>query len=165
MDALPDQDLPEDGSPSGTQPPARARTRVLRDGAKALTPGAGDGLGHVVGDELLRRSAFLDDLIAAFGDGLKATVRYWDKEAEADDGSLGKWILVPDFKVRLAAANSIMAHLVGEPVKRVIHQHFDAGSAGATAADQLANSPAAREAAQKLLDRARRTAPGIASAS
>ena len=111
-----------------------------------LAPGAGSGFGKLVADELLKREGFAKKLADALERGLDAVRRTWDSGSK-------QWVEEPDTRSQLQAAFGIMAHMEGEPVKRIIHQHLG----GAGAVDPLAalrESPELRQAAKRMLEKA-----------
>jgi len=71
----------------------------------------------------------LADVAAVYRDGLKATQRIWHENAWTDDkGRLrGKWVEVPDYKVRKSCADMIAAYKEGLPVQRqaILVQKFE----------------------------------------
>ncbi len=112
-----------------------------------LAPAAGSGIGKQLADELLARPGFVQLLADVAENGLKAmTPRRWDKDTET-------WIQDPDSRVQIQTLALLLAHMEGEPIKRIIHQHLG----GAGQVDPLAalqESPALREAAGRLLEKA-----------
>ncbi len=120
-----------------------------------LAPAAGAGIGKIIADKLLSDPEFIPLMIEAVTNGLRATRTEYtghgkDREAEQ----------VPDFKTQLQAFALLLAHMEGEPIKRVIHQHLGGtGSVDPLAA--LQDSPALRDAARRMLAKAEwRTNPG-----
>ncbi len=120
-----------------------------------LAPAAGAGIGKIIADRLLSDPEFIPLMIEAVTNGLKATRTEYtghgkDREAEQ----------VPDFKTQLQAFALLLAHMEGEPIKRIIHQHLG----GQGAIDPLAalqESPALRDAAKRMLEKAEfKTSPG-----
>lgn len=122
----------------------------MKDQPETLTlaPAAGAGIGKQVADRLLARPDFVELMVQAAVSGLQAEMpQRWDSNAK-------DWApAVPDYKTRLAAWLGILAHMEGDPVKRIIHQHLG----GAGRVDPLAalqESPALQEAARRMLDNA-----------
>ena len=111
----------------------------------SLAPAAGAGIGKMVADDLLARQGFAKRLADSLDRGLTATRRTWDSGAK-------EWVEEPDTRSQLQAAFGIFAHMEGEPIKRIIHQHM--GAAGIDPLATLQDSPAAREALRKLLEKA-----------
>lgn len=110
-----------------------------------LAPAAGAGIGKLLADNLLARPGFIEAMADVIDGAIRANSRHWDREAR-------EFIVEPDFKIRLQAFFGIVAHMEGEPIKRVFHAHV-----GATGADPLAalqESPALRDAARRLLEKA-----------
>lgn len=113
-----------------------------------LAPAAGAGIGKILADRLLAEPGFVDAMVAAAVNGLRATRSYWTGK-----GDSAELVTVEDSKVQLQAFALILANMEGEPIKRVIHQHLGAGGQ----ADPLAalqESPALRDAARRLLEKA-----------
>ncbi len=110
-----------------------------------LAPASGAGIGKAVAENLLARAGFIEVMSDALYNALTATRRTWDSGAK-------QWVEEPDTRSQLQAFFGIIAHMEGEPVKRVIHQHTTNGMVDPLAA--LQGSPAAREAMQRLLDKA-----------
>jgi hypothetical protein len=124
----------------------------------SLAPAAGTGIGKIIADRLVADQEFVDALINAFIDGLHATSQLYSKEAK-------DWVPVIDYKTRVTTAMAILAHMEGEPVKRIIHQHLGApGGAGEALLDELAGSAALREAMRRTLAKAERLAEKSAAA-
>lgn len=112
----------------------------------SLAPAAGAGIGKLIADRLLADPEFMQLMQDAITNALRATVRHWDREAK-------RFEVDPDFKTQLSAFSLVMAHMEGEPVKRIIHQHL--GGAGAPdPLEALRESPALRDAAKALLEKA-----------
>ena len=109
-----------------------------------LAPAAGGGIGKKIADALLADPDFVGLMVDAMRNGLKATRSFWVK----DEGLHTE----PDFKVQLQAAALIMAHMEGEPVKRIIHQHL--GAAGPDIGAALRESPELQAALQRELEKA-----------
>lgn len=110
-----------------------------------LAPAAGSGIGKLIADSLLSQPDFVPLLTGAFMDALQAKSGYRDK-------ATGEWIDIPDYKTRLSACMGILAHMEGEPIKRIIHQHLG-GSGAVDPLAALQESPALREAARRLLEK------------
>ncbi len=114
-----------------------------------LAPAAGAGIGKILADRLLAEPGFVDAMIAAVMGGLRATRSFWAKDAN------GKPTLTTeaDSKVQLQAFSMVMAHMEGEPIKRVIHQHLGAAGIDPTAA--LQESPALLAAVEREVQKAK----------
>jgi len=127
--------------------------------ALILAPGAGSGIGKAIADDLIGRPEFAKKLADALERGLDAVRRVWVSTGKGE----GHWEEEPDTRSQLQAAFGILAHMEGEPVKRIIHQHLG----GAGTVDPLAalqESPALREAATRMLEKANfRSNPGARS--
>jgi hypothetical protein len=109
-----------------------------------LAPAAGAGIGKMLADALLASPGFLELMQQTAIDGLNAmTGSRWDKTA-------GEFVRDPDYRTRAQMFFGLLAHMEGEPVKRIIHQHLGNG-AGFDPLAALQGSPALREAARQLL--------------
>lgn len=111
-----------------------------------LAPAAGAGVGKMLAESLLQRPDFLPAMEAAAMAGLRATVRRWDKDT--DD-----WIVDPDCKTQATWFFGLVAHMEGEPIKRIIHQHIGPGR-GIDPADALRESPELAAAVARELEKA-----------
>lgn len=86
----------------------------------SLAPAAGAGMGKLLADLLLADPEFIPLMRQTAIDCLHAMApRRWDKES-------GDWIADPDMRTRAQMFFGLMAHMEGEPVKRIIHQHLGA---------------------------------------
>jgi hypothetical protein len=99
-----------------------------------LAPAAGSGIGKQLAELLIADEEFLPALKAAFMDALGAESKHFDKEAKG-------WVNSPDYKTRLSAAMSLLSHMEGDPIKRIVHQHLNAPSGG-NIREALQESPA-----------------------
>lgn len=126
----------------------RAHTHNMSTEFSTLAPASGVGVGKMLADALLSRPGFITLMADVAENGLKATTpRRWDKNA--DD-----WVSDPDFRVQTQTLFMLIAHMEGEPIKRIIHQHLGAGGK----LDPLAilqESPATREALERLLQKSK----------
>ena len=111
-----------------------------------LAPASGAGIGKLLADQLLADPEFLPALVAAAKNGLKATRSFW-----CGKGGDGYLETEPDYRTQLQALALVMAHMEGEPIKRIIHQHL--GNAGVDPLATLQDSPAARDALRRLLEK------------
>lgn len=128
------------------------------DQAQVLAPAAGSGVGKVIADSLIKQPDFLADMIQSARDGLRAmSPRRWDKDTET-------WIQDPDYRVRVQTFFGLLAHMEGDPVKRIIHEVRK--GAGGSPDELLAESPAAIEAAKRIVAgaEARRRKAGLKKA-
>jgi hypothetical protein len=116
----------------------------------SLAPAAGSGIGRKLADMLLDDPEFLPCLKAAFMDGLKAETWYYDAQAKQRCSAV-------DYKTRLNSAVSLLSHMEGDPIKRVIHQHLGGDPASALQ-DELVSSPALRTALRRRIEAAERAA-------
>jgi hypothetical protein len=114
----------------------------------SLAPAAGAGIGKILADRLLADPEFIPAMHDAVMGGLKATRSYWTGKGET-----AQLVTEPDSKVQLQAFALCLAHMEGEPIKRVIHQHLG-GSGEADPLAALRESPALRDAAKRLLEKA-----------
>ena len=112
-----------------------------------LAPAAGAGIGKMVAEALLADAQFIPLMKEAAAGALSATTRRWDKDSE-------DWIIEPDYRTRLQAWLGILAHMEGDPVKRVIHAHVGDGKATDPLA-ALHESPALLEAVERMAAKAR----------
>ncbi len=111
-----------------------------------LAPAAGSGIGKEIAEDLLARPDFVRKCADVIDNALTATRRTWDQSTKS-------WNDEPDTRSQLQALFGILAHMEGEPIKRIIHQHLG----GAGEIDPLAamqESPALRQAARHLLEKA-----------
>jgi len=113
-----------------------------------LAPAAGNGIGKVLADSLTSDKEFLPLLINAAKDGLRAERSFWVKDDPRGGGHLES---EPDMRIRVQTLFGLLAHMEGEPIKRIVHQHLNGPTIDPLAA--LQESPALRDAAQRLLDK------------
>lgn len=111
-----------------------------------LAPAAGAGIGKLLAENLLARPGFVEAMADVIDGAIRANTRHWDRERR-------EFVVEPDFKTRLQAFFGIVAHMEGEPIKRVFHAHVGSGGAIDPLA-ALQDSPALREAAGRLLEKA-----------
>lgn len=116
----------------------------------ALAPAAGSGVGKLLADRLLADPEFLDDLVAACKNGLKATRTYYVSTGKGE----GHHETEPDFRTQLQAVGLLLGHMEGDPVKRVVHQHLGGNGQRIDPLAALQESPELRAAARRLLDKA-----------
>jgi NAD(P)-dependent dehydrogenase (short-subunit alcohol dehydrogenase family) len=112
-----------------------------------LAPAAGSGIGKAIAKELLSRGGIVEKLADALENALTATRRTWDSGTK-------QWVEEPDTRSQLQAVFGLIAHMEGEPIKRVIHQHLG-GKGDVDPLQALQDSPALREAAERMLHRAK----------
>lgn len=110
----------------------------------ALAPAAGAGVGKILAGELLGSEWFVPAMVNAVRNGLHATRSFWTKEGMHTEA---------DSKTQLQAFALVMAHMEGEPIKRIIHQHLGAGKA-IDPADALRESPELAAAVARELEKA-----------
>lgn len=129
--------------------------RFARMGADQaqLAPAAGAGVGKLFADALLADPEFLPALKAAAMDGLRANRSYYD-------GAQKRVVTEPDARVRIQSVALLLAHMEGEPIKRVVHQHLGS-TEGVDVLGALRDSPALQTAMERALEKARfRDRPG-----
>ena len=120
----------------------------MQDAHAALAPAAGAGIGKILADKLLADPEFERLMVDAAKDGLRAT-----RSFSVGRGGDARVETEPDFRTRIQAFTILMAHMEGEPVKRIVHQHVGTGGAiDPTAA--LRDSPALQDALAHLLNKA-----------
>lgn len=113
-----------------------------------LAPAAGSGIGKSLADDLLTDPQFLPLMAKTARECLNATSQRWDKDAKC-------WQDVPDWRTRAQMFFGLLAHMEGEPVKRILHHHTgDAGTTEEGLKDALKGSAALRDAARRMLDNA-----------
>jgi len=118
----------------------------MPDEILTLAPASGAGVGKILADRLLANPDFIPALEAAMMGGLKATRSFWAK----DEGLQ----IEPDFRVQVQTAALLLAHMEGEPVKRIIHQHLGTGGK-LDVGGALQDSPELAAAVEKELQKAR----------
>lgn len=111
-----------------------------------LAPAAGEGIGKEVARILLARPGFVEAMADALHNALTAQRRTWDSGAK-------QWVEEPDTRSQLQAFFGCLAHMEGEPIKRVFHQHMTAGKVDPLTV--LQDSPATLAAVERLLDKAK----------
>lgn len=113
-----------------------------------LAPAAGAGVGKLLADSLLTDPEFIPLMRKTAIECLNAMApRRWDKET-------GSWVSDPDCRVRAQMFFGLLAHMEGEPVKRIIHQHLGAGGQ-VDIMGALRDSPALLAAAEREIEKAK----------
>lgn len=116
-------------------------------GQISLAPAAGAGIGKLLADSLLADPEFVPLMRKTAVECLAAMApRRWDRDTES-------WIADPDFRVRAQMFFGLLAHMEGEPVKRIIH----VGQGYGLPLDPLASlreSPAMQDELRRLLAKA-----------
>lgn len=112
-----------------------------------LAPAAGTGVGKLLADTLLARPDFVESLAAAVMGGLTATRSYYD-------GAAKRHVTEPDARVQVQTVGLVLAHMEGEPIKRIIHQHIGP-EGGVDVLGALRDSPALQTALERALEKAR----------
>lgn len=113
----------------------------------ALAPAAGAGVGKLLADALLADPDFLPSMKSAVMNGLKAQRSWWDRNQNRS-------VSEPDGRVQIQTLSLMLAHMEGEPVKRVIHQHLGP-EGGVDVLGALRDSPALQTAMERALEKAR----------
>lgn len=124
-----------------------------------LAPGAGSGIGKQIADDLVARPGFVKKLADTLERALEAKRSHWVSEGKGQ----GHWEEEEDTRSQLQAAFGILAHMEGEPVKRIIHQHLGGGGT-VDPLGALIDSPELREAARRLVGKAEGKARSVKQA-
>lgn len=111
-----------------------------------LAPASGAGIGKILADRLLANPDFVPALENAMLGGLKASRSFWSKDAGL--------VTEPDFRVQVQTAALLLAHMEGEPVKRIIHQHLGEGGK-LDVGGALADSPELAAAVERELQKSK----------
>lgn len=113
----------------------------------SLAPAAGSGIGKLLADALLKSPDFVDEMRDVILRGLRAEMpSRWDPASK-------QWAEAqPDCRTQIQTLSLVLAHMEGEPIKRIIHQHIGDGKAVDPLA-ALQESPALRDAARRLLEK------------
>lgn len=112
-----------------------------------LAPAAGTGIGKLLADSLLVDPKKLaEEMRAVVERGFHAQKRVWDAGAKT-------WAYEEDCRTQIQTLALVLAHMEGEPIKRIVHQHL--GEVMADAQVQLRESPALREALEHELEKAK----------
>ena len=115
-----------------------------------LAPAAGTGIGKALADALTTDPELLPLFIDVAKRGLRAQRSFWAKTGE---GGAGELHTEPDMRIQTDTLFKLLAHMEGEPVKRIIHQ-FLGGAGKVDPLAALRESPALREAAADMLQKA-----------
>ena len=118
-----------------------------QDTTITLAPAAGAGIGKKLADYLLAQPTFIEDMGQVILRAIHAKTRHWDREAR-------EFVIEDDCKVQLQAFALTVAHMEGEPVKRIIHQHLGAGGQ-LDIMGALRESPALLAAAEREIEKAK----------
>ncbi len=108
-----------------------------------MAPAAGTGIGKYIADEVMKRG-LAEKMVDALARALEAT-----RSARSGD----ELVEEQDCRTQLQAVMWLTAHMEGEPVKRVLHQHLVGATVDPVAA--MRDSPALAAAVQRNLDKAR----------
>ncbi len=111
-----------------------------------LAPAAGAGIGKMLADILLADAEFVPLMCKVARECLKAHTHRWIAEEK-------RTVEVPDYKIQAQMFFGLLAHMEGEPIKRVIHQHLGAAGIDPTAA--LQESPALLAAVEREVQKAK----------
>jgi hypothetical protein len=112
------------------------------EGPLSLAPAAGGGIGKMVAASLLGRPDFVEELAQTALGGLRAV-----RSIGTRDGPITE----PDYRVRVQTFFGLLAHMEGEPVKRVVHEIKR--SSGFDPLAELQENPELRAAARHLLEK------------
>ncbi len=123
------------------------RARAMTPNA-TLAPAAGAGIGKVLAERLLADPEFLPAMISAAMEGLKANHPPRWEPASRTWGDP-----TPDYKTRTATLFGLLAHMEGEPIKRIVHAHLG-GEGPVDPLQAMQESPALLRAAQHLVNKA-----------
>lgn len=85
-----------------------------------LAPAAGSGIGKLLAAALLAKPDLIKGMVGVIDRGFNAGKRYWNKDEEC-------WEIEPDSRTQVQTLALVLAHMEGEPIKRVIHQHLGNG--------------------------------------
>lgn len=111
-----------------------------------LAPAAGSGIGKLLAAALLAKPDLIEGMVAVIDRGFNANKRFWDANTKS-------WDIEPDGRTQIQTLALVLAHMEGEPVKRIIHQHL--GGAGAMDVHAaLRESPALRDSMRRELEKA-----------
>ncbi len=114
----------------------------------SLAPAAGAGIGKLLAEALLADPEFLPLMKKAAIGGLSAMRSYYDKSA-------GGCVTEPDHRVQVQTMALLLAHMEGEPIKRIVHQHLGGDGSGVDPLGALRDSPALLAAVERTLEKAK----------
>ncbi len=118
----------------------------------SLAPAAGAGIGKLLAEKLLADPEFVPLMLAAAKNGLKASRSFWAKTGANGGGEI---ISEPDARTQVQTFALLLAHMEGEPIKRVIHQYLGGGGDAIDPLAALQASPELLAAAQTMIEKAR----------
>ena len=78
---------------------------------------------------------------------LSATIRRWDPGAKA-------YAEEPDMRTQCQMFFGLLAHMEGEPIKRIVHQHLGGDGSAVDPLAALRDSPALMEAVKRTVEKA-----------
>jgi hypothetical protein len=110
-----------------------------------MAPAAGSGVVREVAAELEKRKSVVVKIADALENALTAKRRTWDSGTK-------QWVEEDDTRSQLQAVFGMFSHFVGDPQKRVIHEHLV--QKGVDPLGALQDSPALRDAARAVLEKA-----------
>jgi hypothetical protein len=123
------------------------RHRARMHTETTLAPAAGSGIGRQIANELVADPEFVREMADVARRGLRAMhPRRWDPASKTWGEP------EPDMKTQTATLFQLLAHMEGEPIKRIVHAHVGEGMPDPLEAVQ--DSPALLRAAQHLVNKA-----------
>lgn len=111
-----------------------------------LAPAAGSGIGKLLAAALLAKPDLVSGMVQVIERGFTAQKRFWNQQEKC-------WESDADGPTQIKTLALVLAHMEGEPIKRIIHQHLG-GNGTVDPLAALQESPALREAAARLLEKA-----------
>ncbi len=114
-----------------------------------LAPASGSGIGKLLADALLAHPDFLALMTEAAIGGLSATRSFFVKTGARE----GHMETEADYRTRTQTLALLLAHMEGEPIKRIIHQHVGEGKA-IDPVKAMQASPELRESVRRTLEKA-----------
>ncbi len=121
----------------------------MSDSQIVLAPAAGSGIGKKLADALLAdEEQFVASMVGVVNRGMHATRRQWDHGAR-------QWTEEPDCKTQVQTLALVLAHMEGEPVKRIIHQHLGGQEGKIDVGAALADSPELQAVVERELQKSR----------
>lgn len=110
-----------------------------------LAPAAGAGIGKMLAELLLKDPTFIPLMRDVALGCLHASQPRWCPESKTTER-------IPDFKIQAQMFFGLLAHMEGEPIKRILHQHMGPNGIDTLAAMQ--DSPALLEAVKREVAKA-----------
>lgn len=128
---------------------AQAAQIMSNESTLALAPAMGAGIGKMLAEKLLAHPEFVQLMVDAAIDGLKAmTPQRWDKDKKT-------WTRDPDFRTRSGMFFGLLAQMEGEPIKRIVHQHLGSAVTREDLVGLLHESPELQAAIERTLSNAK----------